>query len=148
MDTHAILSGQHMLTNTGHVLLHFLGILGLSMTPLLSDLLGFGAIIALFLDSIGSLLLLGVLAIALLLRALLALLHDGPEIALARLAPLLQRLQNVVPNLVVQCVQFAGSGRVVWLQRGRMRLVYERIQIQVGGDEVCGGRVQVWCLSG
>lgn len=29
-----------------------------------------------------------------------------------------------------------------------MRFVYERIQLQVGGDEVCGWRVQVRCVSG
>jgi hypothetical protein len=118
------------------------------VAPLLSDLLGLCTIVALFLDSIGSLLLLGGLAIALLLRALLALLHDSPEIALARLTPLLQRLQDIVPDLVVQCVQFAGGGRVVWFQRRRMRFVYERIQFQVGGDEVCGWGVQVWRVSG
>jgi hypothetical protein len=148
MYTHAILSGQHMLANTRHTLLLFLGVLRLGVAPLLSNLLGFGTIVALFLDSIGSLLLLGVLAIAFLLRALLAFLHDSPEIALASLTPLLQRLQDIVPDLVVQCVEFAGGGRVVRFERGRMRLVYERIQVQVGGDEVCGRRVKVWRLSG
>jgi len=120
MYTHAILPGQHVLANTRHALFPFLGIFGLSMAPLLSGLLSFGAVIALFLNPISSLLLLSGLTIAFLLRALLALLHDSPEIALASLTPLLQRLQDIVPDLVVQCVEFAGGGRVVWFQRGRM----------------------------
>ena len=89
MNAHSILSGQHVLANTRHALLLFLGIFGLCVAPLLSGLLGFCTIIALFLDSVGCLLLLGGLTIALLLCALLALLHDGPEIALACLTPLL-----------------------------------------------------------
>jgi hypothetical protein len=148
MNAHSILSGQHMLTNTRNALLLLLGILRLGVAPLLSDLLGLCTIVALFLNSIGSLLLLGGLAITFLLRALLALLHDSPKIALAGFTPLLQRLQDIVPDLVVQCVQFAGRGRVVWLQRWRMRFVDERIQVQVGGNEIYCWRMQVWCICG
>lgn len=148
MNAHSILSGQHMLTNTWNALLLLLGILRLGVAPLLSDLLGLCTIIALFLDSVGRLLLLGGLAIAFLLRALLALLYDSPEITLTRLTPLLQRLQDIVPDLVVQCVQFAGCGRVVRFQRRWMRFVDERIQVQVCGNEVYGWRVQVWCICG
>ena len=148
MNAHSILSGQHMLTNTRNALLLLLGILRLGVAPLLSDLLGLCTIIALFLDSVGRLLLLGGLAIAFLLRALLALLYDSPEITLTRLTPLLQRLQDIVPDLVVQCVQFAGCGRVVRFQRRWMRFVDERIQVQVCGNEVYGWRVQVWCICG
>jgi hypothetical protein len=89
VDTHTILSREHMFTNTGHTGLPITTPFNLSMAPLLTCLLGFPrTILPLLLDAICRDLLLGRLALALQLCALFALLHHSPEIALASLASL------------------------------------------------------------
>lgn len=114
MNTHTILSGQHVFTNTRHAVSLLLRSLSFGMTPLLASPLGFAAVIALFLNPVGRRLLLSGLTLALQLCALFALLHHSPEISLTRLASLLQQFQHVVANLVVESVQLFRGRRVVW----------------------------------
>jgi hypothetical protein len=89
VDTHTILSREHMFTNTGHTGLPITTAFNLRMAPLLACFLGLSrTILSLLLDAICSDLLLGRLALTLQLCALFALLHDSPEIPLASLAAL------------------------------------------------------------